>query len=112
MAVPENTRQTSLVVALARIFWMMIGPLALAVLALNVASKGGGWLTGVDVAYLAVLGLVLAARWLEFRSGQGQTATGEPMTGADFRRYLVTAAGVGLAVWAVANLAGNHWPAR
>lgn len=112
MGAPENTKGTSLGVACARVFWMMVGPLALAVLAFNVALKGGGWLTAIDVAYLAVLGLVLTARWLEFRTGHGQTATGEPMTAADFRGYIVTTVAVGLAAWVVANFVGNHWLGR
>lgn len=112
MSALDNTKGTSFGVAVARVFWMMIGPLALAVLGLNVAMKGGGWLTATDSAYLIVLGLVLASRWLEYRSGKGQTAEGKPLTEAGLRRYLLLTASVGLAVWVGANLIGNVWLMR
>jgi hypothetical protein len=55
---------------------------------------------------------MLLGRWLEFRGGHAQTATGEPATRADLRRYLVTATVVGLLVWVAANVVANHWLAR
>jgi len=109
MGASDDTPVTPVGVGCARVFWIMIGPPALAVLAYHVASKGGGWLTGLDVAYLAVLAALLAVRWLEFRSGFGVTAAGQPLNDAGLRRYLVMAGSVGLAVWVGANLVGNVW---
>jgi hypothetical protein len=106
MGTPEDT---SFGVLFARLTWALLGPLALVLLTFAIASAGGGWLTAADVAYLAVLAAMLAGRWLEFRSGQGRTAEGEPMTGGDLRRYLLLATALGLAVWVGANLLGNHW---
>jgi hypothetical protein len=74
-----------------------------------IINAGTGWLTGLDLAFLAVLGGMLLARWLEFRGGDPQTATGEPATLAHLRRYTLVALLLGLAVWVVANLVGNHW---
>jgi hypothetical protein len=93
----QDAKGVSFGVACARVFWMMVGPMALAILAFGVAERGGGWLTGLDIAYLVTLAAMLAARWLEFPA-------------AGLRRYLVTAASVGLAVWAGANVIGNSWP--
>ena len=112
MGAPENTKGTSIGNACARVFWMMIGPMTLAILAFNVATKGGGWLIGFDIAYLLVLAAVLAARWLEFRSGQAQTTEGQPLTETGLRRYLMMTASVGLAAWAGANAIGNVWLER
>lgn len=103
---------TSFVPVLGRIVWMMLGPLALVLLAVRIAYLGQGWLTGVDVAFLAVLGGVILARWLEFRGGNPQTATGEPATPDHLRRYSLAVLAVGLAVWVLANLLGNHWLSR
>lgn len=108
----EHTQGLPLHVVGARIFWMMVGPLMLAVLAYSIATKGSGWLTGLDIAYLVILAAILAARGLEFRSGQGQTAEGLPLTEAGFRRYLMLAASVGFAVWIGANVVGNVWLER
>jgi hypothetical protein len=108
----EKAKGISIGVACARIFWMMIGPITLAVLAFNIANTGRGWLIGLDIAYLLVLTAVLAARWLEFRSGQGQTAEGLPLTAGGLRRYLLITASVGLVVWVGANFIGNVWLER
>jgi hypothetical protein len=107
----QDTKGISLGVACARIFWMMIGPMTLAILAYNIGTHGGGWLTGLDIAYLIVLAAILA-RWLEFRSGQGQTAEGQPLTAADLRRYLILTSVLGFAVWVGMNIIGNVWLAR
>ena len=104
-------RITSLGALFVRLFWMVLGPAVLFVLACNIGSGPYGWLTGTDFAYLVVLALMLGARWLDYRGG-GQTAAGEPMTEADLRGYVVGALVVGLVVWAGANVVGNHWLAR
>ena len=75
--------------------------------ALN-AERGGGWMTAVDVAFFVVLGLTILARCLDFRAGNPQTAMGTPATSAHLRRYVSLAVLVGLAVWGIANLIGNH----
>lgn len=100
---------TSLLAVLLRVSWMMLGPLALVLLGFAIVTLGNGWLTAADFAFLAVLGGVILARWLEFRSGHAQTATGEPATLADLRRFVVAASLVGLGVWVLANALGNHW---
>jgi hypothetical protein len=92
-----------------RLMWMMIGPLALVLVAYSIVTTGSGWLTGMDLAFLAILGLMLLGRWLEFQAGAPQTADGEPATPGHLQRYLVLATGTGLGVWVVANLLGNYW---
>ena len=71
---------TSLLVLVCRIFWMMLGPLLLALLAFTIIMKGNGWFTPADFAFLAVLGVLFLARWLEFREGNPLTSSGEPAT--------------------------------
>lgn len=95
--------------ALGRLFWMMIGPMLLALLALNILMNGGGWLTTVDLVFLALLLGLPLARWLEFTGGAPQTTTGEPATKHDLVRYAPLAVVAGLAVWIVANVIGNDW---
>jgi hypothetical protein len=73
-----------------------------------IASRGGGWLTPYDIGYFVVLGAMFLGRGLEFLGGNPQTADGEPATAAHLQRYLLVGAVVGLAVWVVANVIGNH----
>jgi len=103
-----ETATTSTGIVLARAFWMLLGPLALFLIGYHIVASGTGWLTGTDLAFFVVLGGMLLARWVEFRTGAAQTAAGAPATGADLRRYVLSATLGGLAVWIVANAVGNH----
>lgn len=105
----NEARQSSPLVGVLRVFWMVIGPAALAMLCFDLTKKGGGWMTGPDIAYLTTLALMLVARVFEFRSGSALTTYGEPLTATRLNRYLLVAGGVGLAVWAAANAVGNYW---
>ena len=103
---------TSSAALFGRVFWMMAGPVFLAVLALSIVQRGGGWLTAVDGAFFLVLAGMLLGRWLEFRSGAAMTGMGEPATPDDLRRYVALTSLAGLGLWVLANLAGNHWLPR
>ena len=99
---------TSELAGLARIFWMMIGPMILVLLVMGVAGTGTGWFTGHDIAFLIVVAVTVLARWYEFRSGNPLASTGDPATPDVLRRYVVCVSLIGLGVWVVANVIGNH----
>lgn len=99
---------TSLSALFGRVFWMMIGPLCLVLLGFAIVQVGSGWLTWADFGYLAVLGGMLFARWHEFRRGDPKTTDGRPATPADLRHYVRTAIPLGVGMWVVANVIGNH----
>ncbi len=104
-----TTQSPTAVSAVARLFWMMFGPMAMFVAMFLIASNGGGWFTVADMVFLTLLGGLVLARWVEFRGGNAQTSTGEPATAEQLRRYAVGTVIVGLLVWVVANIVGNHW---
>jgi hypothetical protein len=85
---------------------MLAGPAALLLLAFSLAGKQDGWFSSQSIAFLVVLAAVIATRWLD-----PQTSDGEPTTGAHLRMFTATAVGVGLAAWAIANMLGNYWRA-
>jgi hypothetical protein len=66
-----------------------------------------GWVTGLDVAFFVLVGVMLLGRWLEFRGGRPETATGEPATPGHLQRYVVLLPLVGVAVWVIANVLGQ-----
>jgi hypothetical protein len=103
---------TSSAAFFGRLFWMIAGPMFLMVLALNIAQRNTGWFTFLDLAYFLILVGMLLGRWLEFRSGDAMTGLGEPATPADLQRYLVTTSLVGLGLWVLVNVIGNHWLGR
>jgi hypothetical protein len=103
-----QSASTSLSAILGRIFWMMYGPIFLMVFAIIIAQRADGWLAAPDLIYFLVLGGMLLGRWIEFRGGNPLTGMGEPATEADLRRYWFLAGLIGMGVWVVANLVGNH----
>lgn len=91
----------------ARIFWMFLGPMILAMIAFTIASEGGRWLTATDATFGAVLGGILLSRWAEFHAGDPKTAEGEPATPAHLRKYVLVVSILGVAAWAAANVIGG-----
>ena len=85
---------------------MLAGPAALLLLAFSLAGKQDGWYSSQSIAFLVVLTAVIATRWLD-----PQTSEGEPTTGAHLRMFTVIAFGIGLGAWAIANMLGNYWRA-
>ena len=94
--------------ALARTFWMMLGPALMLILAFRIFENGNGWLTITDLLYFVVLTCTIFARWFEFHQGGALNALGEPATDHEIRRYAMIATAIGLGVWVLCNLLGNN----
>ena len=99
---------TSFPAVAGRLFWMFVGPFALAVSAIGIAGRRDGWLGPSDLFYFVVLAGMYLGRWTEFRSGAALTATGEPATALDLRRYAWGLGLLGLGAWVAANLIGHR----
>ena len=76
---------------------------------LSIVRAGTGWATVLDFVFFVVVAAMVFARWVEQRSGQGATMSGEPSTWEDFRRYAIRLPLLAIALWIVANVLGNHW---
>jgi hypothetical protein len=106
--VAENPRQiTTMSVLFARILWTFVGPMVLLAFTYQVASHRG-WFTPWDAAFGILVLLMLAGRWIEQRSGEATTITGEPSTASDFRRYERILLIVTAVMWTGANIVSNH----
>jgi hypothetical protein len=99
-----NRPTTSFVLVIARVFWMLLGPGLMFMSMIAILQNPGGWFTPADFAFLILLNVTILARWLEFRGGDPRTATGEPATPADLRRYIFYAMPLGVVAWIIANL--------
>jgi hypothetical protein len=99
---------TSFPAFVGRVFWMMVGPFALATLALSIVGRADGWFSPSDLLYFIILAGMLIGRWTEFRFSLPMTATGEPATAEHLRRYVLGLGLLGLGFWVVANLIGNR----
>jgi hypothetical protein len=99
---------TSIPALFGRLFWMILGPFALAISALSITGRRDGWFSPLDLGYFGALVGMLLGRWLEFRCGRPLTATGEPATVAHLRRYALALSLAGLGAWVAVNLVGNR----
>ena len=99
---------TPLDIVSGRLFWMMVGPLALVLTIYFIVTSGTGWTTTADLLFFIILGGMILGRWLEFRGGSPETSTGERATAADLHRYILIVVTAGPAVWVVANILGNY----
>ncbi len=100
---------TSVKVLVAHVTWFFAGPFILFLILINIVRLGTGWLTALDAAFFVVVAAMLLGRWIDQRSGQGTTTTGEPSTWDDFRRYALLMPPVATGAWILANALGNHW---
>ena len=108
VAAPAPVAVNSFGVLAIHVAWVFVGPLFLVLLVLNILQGGAGWGTAVDVAFFGVVAGIVLCRWLDQRSGQGTTSTGDPSTWADFRRYVQLFVTLAVGVWIVANVLGNY----
>ncbi len=99
---------TPMSLLIARTVWIMFGPLFLLVCAGKIVTTDDGWLGFTDIAYLAGLAVIILARGFEFYKGDPRTSTGEPATKDDLRRYVLLTILLGIGIWILANLVGNH----
>jgi hypothetical protein len=88
---------------------MLYGPLALFLTTVGAFRSGKGWFMLADWAFFIVLGLNLAARWVEYRGGSAVTAAGEPTTRGHVLRYTGVLTAGGVLVWTIAVLVRNFW---
>jgi NADH:ubiquinone oxidoreductase subunit 3 (subunit A) len=98
---------SSLGVLGARLTWLLFGPAALVLMIWAIASGGSGWITVLDAAFFAVLGLTVLGRWVEQRSGAATTLTGQPATLEQCKRYTVVLLIAAAIAWLAANVVGN-----
>jgi hypothetical protein len=86
-----------------RLYWFAIGPVLLVMTLLGILNGDRGQQLGFNAAYLLVLAGMPLSRWLDMRSGQAQTADGQPATWDHFRKYSIVAVIVGLSALAATN---------
>lgn len=94
----------SLVEVMARVFWILVGPGTLSILAIRIADNHQGWFTWRSIAFFIVLFCVAFARWMD-----PLDSNGEPAAPGQFGKYLAVTFGLGLAGWVLANLLGIYW---
>jgi hypothetical protein len=99
----------SFAVFFARLSWMIFGPIAIFLTLSAIWRSSDAGIAGADFAYFGILGIMIACRFYEFRTGDALTASGDPMTGAVMTRYAVVLAVLGLVAYAGAKAFANEF---
>ena len=86
-----------------RLFWMMIGNIVLLLCVYSVIQHRSSVLSIADAFYWAIVGSLLAARYVDIRYLHGTTADGDPATIAHWRRYAVFLVLIATGLWLVAH---------
>ena len=90
---------------LIRLFWMLLGNIALLVCAYLIADRPGDFFTfsALDIVYGTTIVALTVARYVDIRHMSGGTVTGTPASMTIFRRYLVALIAFSVCVWAAAH---------
>jgi hypothetical protein len=94
---------------LFRLFWMILGNMALLAVAGQLLTCPRGWFSGLDVAYWSVVALLIAARYADIRYCKGTTGEGKPCTLEDWRRYAVIVVLSTGVVWLALHFLSAFW---
>jgi len=92
---------------LARFYWMVVGNMALAFLAMGIFEQNWWPPTWRDAAYWAIVASLAVVRLVDIRLLGGRTGEDAPATEADLRRYLVVLVVAAAGVWMLAHLAAR-----
>jgi len=107
MVAARNESQLPIV---GRLVWMLAGPALLLLCTVQiVSSRVESWIKVSDALFFLVLLSMLLGRWVEHRGGNPLNSLGEPATAGDLRRYLISTAVIGIAIWVAANLLRDFW---
>lgn len=112
---PEDPKLSNPLGCLARIYWMALGNIVLIFSAILIAKEqnreGYGLFSVIDLIFWGGVFALIVFRHLDFKYFTHQTATGEPATASDFRKYCRDLVIWSLAIWALAHGIASVWAA-
>lgn len=85
---------------LLRLYWMALGNFLLLVAAMLISKQDAWTITLLDLLYLAIVGSLLLARYIDIARYKGETTNCEPATKRHWKRYAAGLVAVGGALWA------------
>ena len=87
-----------------RLFWMIIGNVILLFCASGIVQHRSTMFSMADAFYWAIVGSLLAARYVDIRHLFGTTADGDPATMAHWCRYATILGAVSTGLWLGAHV--------
>ncbi|GEM_PF-347988 len=100
------SQETGCLSVLIRIFWMMIGPMALGLCAVFIAINSIPYFSIHDFTYWMIVVMLITARYIDVKKLNGLTADGDPATPAHWRRHTFLLIVVSLPLWIISHSLG------
>lgn len=99
---PADAETASANGCLTRLVWIFAGPMAALAYLLHLASSNTSFVSAQSLGFWALLGLLIAARYVDVTRYGGETTRGTTATLGDFKRYSVWLVLGGGAAWVAA----------
>ena len=115
MPTPESQigdKQSALRGIAARLWWMTVGNFLLAISAVFILEKGGGFPQTADWVFWIALVSLVRVRYLDIKYLDGCTATGAYASLKNWGRYVVILTICSIALWVLAHVAGYLFVTR
>jgi hypothetical protein len=97
-------KHDSILSLLLRFFWMLLGDVILLISAIFI-FQGKDWkFHTADVFFLGITAALILARYLDIKFYNGLTASGEPASMANFRKYAGVLLLFSAAIWILAHI--------
>ena len=96
-----TSKQDSILGLLARIFWMLIGNMVLAISMIIIIQHKGSMFHAADLVFWITIAAIILVRYLDIKFWGGLTAAGGPATIANWNKYAAALLIGSAVVWVV-----------
>lgn len=101
---PATSKQDSIFGLLARMFWMLIGNMVLAISMIIILQHKGSMFHAADLVFWITIAALMLVRYLDIKFWGGMTAAGGPATIVNWNRYAVALLISSVGVWALSHV--------
>jgi hypothetical protein len=100
------SQETGFLAILIRIFWMMMGNMALGLCAVFITINSIPYFSVYDFIYWMIVVMLIIARYIDVKKLNGLTADGDPATPAHWRRHTFLLILVSVPLWIISHSLG------
>jgi hypothetical protein len=99
----QSSKQETGLGCLTRLSWMLLGNVGILISSVSIAKHNGSFLSYADLAYWLIIAFVIGIRYIDITRMQGLTATGEPATINNWRRYVLYMGIFACVLWGIVH---------
>jgi hypothetical protein len=99
----QSSKQETELGCLTRLSWMLFGNVGILISAVFIAKHKGSFLSYADLAYWLVIAFLIGMRYIDITRMHGLTATGEPATINNWRKYVLYMVIFSCVLWGIVH---------